>query len=328
MRASPGNRFRSILYNSSARPFATGDLISLDVMRSTAQSIRIPALATARLFGDLKSVRPSGQGLSMRVRRRVSGRVAGRLGHILIPQNMGFASRLMNKYYGRFLTRSMNNYFNEKVRYQLKLDGAKMTATTKRQLSKNLKASTGQQYKASKKSLQDMGINIAHFNPAAVLRKIQLQMIGSGTQGNAAPIQTGRLRSSIVLRPFQSGGEGLIEGYLTIGGSPTSVIGGEADQAPYWWKTVYGGYYKPRKSGNFTPARNFGWFGHSVAKGLALSLPKGTEVGFDNGAKNGNLIIGGTVQYLNLQPPRPKDDSEEISMRNTYPLPENYGDGE
>ena len=109
MARSFGNKFRTVLYNSSARPFTTGDLISLDILRGTAQSIRIPALATARLFGDLKSVTPGGQGLSMRVRRRVSGRIAGRLGHILIPQNMGFASRLVNKYYRRFLTKSLNN---------------------------------------------------------------------------------------------------------------------------------------------------------------------------------------------------------------------------
>lgn len=325
---SPGNRFRSILYNSSARPFATGDLISLDIMKGTAQSIRIPALATARLFGDLKSVRPSGQGISMRVRRRVSGRIAGRFGHILIPQGMGFASRLMNKFYGRFVTRSLNNYFNEKVRYQLKLDGSKMTQTTKRNLSKQVKAATSSQFKSAKRDLQGMGVNLAHFNPAAVLRKIQLQMIGSGTMSSAAPIKTGRLRSSIILRGFTEAGEGLIEGNLTIGGSLSSPIGGLADEAPYWWKTVYGGYYKPRSTKHFTVASQPNWFGESVGKGLALSLPKGTVIRVDNGQKSVNVKVGGTANISQLQPPRPKDDAEEISMRNRYPLPDNYGVGE
>ena len=328
MARSFGNKFRTVLYNSSARPFTTGDLISLDILRGTAQSIRIPALATARLFGDLKSVTPGGQGLSMRVRRRVSGRNAGRLGHILIPQNMGFASRLMNKYYGRFLTKSLNNYFNDKVRYQMRLDGSRMTATTKANLSKNLKKSTSRQYKASKNDLGQLGINLGEFNPAAVLRKIQLQMIGSGMGTSAAPIQTGRLRSSIILRGFKSGGEGLIEGDLTIGGSESSPIGGEADEAPYWWKTVYGGYYKPRTPNNFSPARQFGWFGKSVGQGLALSLPNGAEVVVDNGQEETNVKIGTQVNYMKLQPPRPKDDAEEISMRNKYPLPSNYGEGE
>ena len=31
---------------------------------------------------------------------------------------------------------------------------------------------------------------------------------------------------------------------------------------------------------------------------------------------------------MKLQPPRPKDDAEEISIRNKYPLPSNYGEGE
>ena len=42
-----GNRFRNILYSSSARTFATGDLISLDIAKTPAQNIRIPALAAA-----------------------------------------------------------------------------------------------------------------------------------------------------------------------------------------------------------------------------------------------------------------------------------------
>ena len=328
MATSVGNKFRTILYNSSARPFTTGDLISLDILKSTAQSIRVPALATARLFGDLKSITPGGQGISMRVRRRISGRIAGRLGHILIPQNMGFASRLMNKFYGKFLTKSLNNYFNEKVRFTMRLDGSKMTATTVANLSKNLKKSTNRQYKAAKNDLGEMGINLGEFNPAAVLRKIQLQMIGSGMSTSAAPIQTGRLRSSIVLRGFTSAGEGLIEGNLTIGGSEGSPIGGVADQAPYWWKTVYGGYYKPRTPNNFAPARQFGWFGRSVGQGLSLSLPNGTEVTIFNGQQETVAKIGSDVNPMLLQPPRPKDDAEEISMRNKYPLPSNYGEGE
>ena len=328
MAVSVGNKFRTILYNSSARPFTTGDLISLDILKSTAQSIRVPALATAKLFGDLKSIAPGGQGLPMRVRRRISGRVAGRLGHILIPQGMGFASRLMNKYYGKFVTKSLNNYFNDKVRYQMRLDGSRMTATTKANLSKNLKNSTSRQYKGAKNDLGNLGINLGEFNPAAILRKIQLQMIGSGMGTSAAPIQTGRLRSSIILRGFKSGGEGLIEGHLTIGGSESSPIGGEADEAPYWWKTVYGGYYKPRTPNNFAPARQFGWFGRSVGQGLSLSLPNGTELKVDNGQQETDVKIGSKVSFMLLQPPRPKDDAEEISMRNKYPLPSNYGDGE
>ena len=327
MRVSPGNRFRSILYNASARPFATGDLISLDILRGTAQSIRIPALATARLFGDLRSVRPGGQGISMRVRRRVSGRIAGRFGHILIPQGMGFASRLMNKFYGRFVTRSLNNYFNEKVRFQLRLDGSKMTQVTKKELSKNLNKAVMAQGKRAKDDLRGLGINLGEFNPQSVLTKIQRQMLGTGGTANAAPIKTGRLRSSIILRGFTSAGESLIEGNLTIGGSEASPIGGLADEAPYWWKTVYGGYYNPNDLTQFTVASNPFWFGNSVAKGLALSLPKGTEIGFDNGEKKGKVQIGAEANILDLQPPRPKKDAEEISIRNKYPLPDDYGRG-
>ena len=83
-------RFRSFLYKSSARTFATGDLISLNIMRNAASGFRVPALNVARLYGDLASIRPQGQGIGMRVRRRISGRIAGRLGHMIIPQRLGF----------------------------------------------------------------------------------------------------------------------------------------------------------------------------------------------------------------------------------------------
>ena len=157
--ASTTNRFRNILYSSSAKTFATGDLISLDILKTPAQNIRIPALATARLFGDLRSIRPGGQGLPMRIQRRVSGRVAGRFGHILIPQGIGFASRLMNKYYGRFITKSLNNYYNQKVKYTVKLDGNKMTQTTKKQLAKNINRNIKTQGKSATQDLKNMGVN-------------------------------------------------------------------------------------------------------------------------------------------------------------------------
>tara|TARA_B100001250_G_scaffold148226_1_gene126997 strand:+ start:16213 stop:17190 length:978 start_codon:yes stop_codon:yes gene_type:complete len=316
------NRFRTIMYSSSARTFATGDLIALNIMKSPLQAFRSPALGVAKLMGDLQSIRPGGQGLNMRVQRRVSGRVAGRLGHILIPQGMGFASRLMNKYYGKYLTKSLNNFFNEKVQYSVKLDGSKMTETTVKSLSKNLRKTTGGQLKKASGDLKSMGVNIEHFNPAAVLRKIQLQMLGSTGSGGAAPIQSGRLVSSINLRGFKRSSEALIEGYLTIGGSGSSPIGGPADDAPYWWKTVYGGWYDFSGPERFIPAKNPSWFGKSVSYGVKRSLPKGSSYEVDNGAKVTQQNTSGDLLYLLHQPPRPTGPDRwdgELGINNTYP---------
>lgn len=324
MRASMGNRFRNILYSSSARTFATGDLISLDIAKTPAQNIRIPALATARLFGDLRSIRPGGQGLPMRVRRRVSGRLAGRLGHILIPQGMGFASRLMNKFYGRFLTKSLNNYYNQKVKYTVRLDGNKMTQTTKAQLSRNINNQISTQAKKGRSDLKSMGVNISHFNPQIILSKIQRQMMGAAGS-NPAPVATGNLRDSIISRGFKFYGsdEAIIEGNLTIGGSASSPIGGKADKAPYWWKTVYGGYYD--FSPNFIPPRNYGWFGFSVSKGLTLTKElKGARIFVDNGQFNQIVTVrAGNMPYENFQPPRPSGKSFELSADNKL---DNFGE--
>lgn len=318
MASSVGNKFRNILYSSSAKTFATGDLISLDIMKSPANAIRQPALATAKVLGDIRSVRPGGQGLPMRFRRRVSGRIAGRMGHILIPQGMGFASRLMNKYYGRFLTKKLNNYFNQKVTYTLKLDGNKMTQTTKAQLAKNINRNIKTQSMKGKQDLKNMGVNLEHFNPQEILTKIQRQMMGaSGNTG--VPIVTGNLRDSIISRGFKFYGseEAIIEGNLTIGGSKGSEIGGKADKAPYWWKTVYGGYYDFAPD-RFIPARNFAWFGLSVTKGLSL-VPalKGKKILVDN--TNFSQVVTvtkGAMPYMNFQPPRPPNGSFEISAEN------------
>jgi len=311
------------MYSSSANTFATGDLIALNIMKSTANSVRQPALGFAKFMGDLNSIRPGGQGVSMRVQRRVSGRVAGRLGHILIPQKMGFASRLMNKYYGRYLTKSLNNYFNQKVKYSIKLDGSKMTATTKEQLSKNLRKSTEAQYKSATADLKGMGINLEYFNPAVVLRKIQLQMIGGSAGGTAAPIQSGRLVGSIIMRGFRGSREAILEGDLTIGGSESSTIGGPANEAPYWWKTVYGGWYELSGPERFIPARNAGWFGKAVAYGVTKSLPKNTIIYVDNGEYQQYESTGGNLKYLNYQPPRPKGPDKwnsELGINNKYPV--------
>ena len=293
-------RFRSFLYKSSARTFATGDLISLNIMRNAASGFRVPALNVARLYGDLASIRPQGQGIGMRVRRRISGRIAGRLGHMIIPQRLGFASRLMNKYYGRLLTKNLNNYFNQKVKYSIKLDGAKMTETTAAHLTKNLRKSTAAQYRSAKSDLVGMGINIEHFNPAEILRKIQLQMIGGATGGRAAPIVTGRLVNSIRLRGFTRSKEAILEGNLTIGGSESSPIGGWADDAPYWWKTNYGGWYEQSGPDRFIPARYPFWFGKATAYGISKSLPKGTKFWVDNGEFSQVVESGPNMPYLNL----------------------------
>lgn len=320
--ASTTNKFRNILYGSSAKTFATGDLIALDVLKNPAQNVRIPALATARFMGDFRSMRPGGQGLPMRIQRRVSGRFAGRFGHILIPQGMGFASRLMNKYYGRYLTKSLNNYYNQKVKYTVRLDGNKMTQTTKSQLAKNINRNIKSQGQSAKQDLKSMGVNLEHFNPNQILTKIQRQMMGA-TGTNAAPIVSGRLRDSIINRGFKFYGsdEAIIEGNLTIGGTKASPIGGKADKAPYWWKTVYGGFYDfaPER---FVPPKSFAWFGLSVSKGLSLTGGlKGKKIFVDNGEFSQVITVSaGKMPYMNLQPPRPPGSSFELSPENKFPI--------
>ena len=88
----------------------------------------------------------------------------------------------------------------------------------------------------------------------------------------------------------------------------------EADQAPYWWKTVYGGWYPGRES--FSPARNFGWFGKSVYGGLKHYFPDvdAFEV-IVNRKRNSNAN-----RYLDFQPERPPNDSYEISIYNHVDL--------
>ena len=143
------------------------------------------------------------------------------------------------------------------------------------------------------------------------------------TGSNAAPIVSGRLRDSIINRGFKFYGseEAIIEGNITIGGSASSPIGGKADKAPYWWKTVYGGFYDfvPNR---FVPAKSFAWFGLSVAKGLTLTKElKGKRILLDNGEFSQIITVSaGKMPYMNLQPPRPPTKSFELSADNKFPL--------
>tara|TARA_B100000424_G_scaffold87065_1_gene65104 strand:- start:886 stop:1854 length:969 start_codon:yes stop_codon:yes gene_type:complete len=303
------NRFRNIFYQASAKPFATGDLISLGVLDDLARGLRGPGLQVAKLMGDLRSLGPRGQGIDLRLRRRIAGRFAGRVGHIVIPQGLGFVSRMMNRFYGRFLTKSMNNYFNEKVRYRVKINGGALTQVAKQELKGADKRSVTNQFKRSSSQLIDMGVDVKQFNPANILSAIQKNMIGRGpTKGNA-PLDTGNLRRSINLRGFTSFGDGLIQGTLTVGSSKANA-GPIADKAPYWWKTVYGGFYD-FAPGKFIPPRKRHWFKYAVDTGLKSTLPGDLDI-----LVNGTSYKVSSIPIDQLQPPPPSTSSFELSAEN------------
>ncbi len=291
-------RFRSILYNFSAGKFASGDLISLNIQPPVLRSLRNDFLNLSKHIGDLQSV--AKKNVPIRLQRRVGGRVAGRIGGAIVPQGFGPFSRLANRAYGRQSSRVMNNYFQKKEQAKLTFDGNKLTKEVRKTLEQNDRGAVKAQYIKSKRDLGELGINIKDFNPAMVIKEIQLYMNAKVT--TAAPKKTGNLRRSIINRGFSTRDTNyLATGRLTVGSSMGN-LGNVADMAPYWWKTLYPAYYFNAGGKKYLrQPTNPDWFGRSVFKGLQRTL--GTEA-----------VQG--LRYDKLQPANPGQDSFELSERN------------
>jgi hypothetical protein len=306
---SVANQFRSLFYKSS---ILAGDVLSVNFLDKQLRPIRGLGLQYARLFADVKSI--SGQGVGLRLQRRFAGRITGRAGQSLIPQNMGVATRVANRYYGRIATMKVQNYFNTKQKdtYTYKHNGNVMTSAVKRSINRSQGGRINQELSRAMKKYGQMGLDIQEFSLPELMSDIQYNMLGMHSVGGglAAPKATGNLHNSIIFRGIYSSRNGIALGKITIGSSKGGGVR-EADQAPYWWKTNYGGYYKwnPTK---FVPARNFGWFGKSVLGGLKHYFPD--QSSFEvivNRKKNPNAS-----SYLDFQPERPPNDAYEISIYN------------
>ncbi len=292
-------RYRSILYNFSAGKFASGDLISLNIQPPVLRSLRNDFLNLSKSLGDLQSI--ANKSVPTRIQRRLAGRALGRIGGSIIPQGFGPFSRLANRAYGRQSSRVMNNYFNKKSNAKFTLDGNKLTKEVRKTLEQNNRGAVKAQYIKSKRDLNSLGINIKDFNPAIVIKEIQLYMMAKVT--TAAPKKTGNLRRSIINRGFDnSNKQYLATGRLTIGSSMGNT-GNIADMAPYWWKTLYPSYYLNQKGQKYLKKNltNPFWFGKSVFKGIQKTL--------------GNEAVQG-LKYQDLQPPSPGQESFELSERN------------
>lgn len=297
-------RFRSILYNFSAGKFMSGDLIALNIQPPMLRSLRNDFLNLSKHLGDLQSV--SNRSIGPRIQRRVGGRVMGRIGSTLIPQGFGPFTRLANRAYGRASSRTMNQYFQKKEQAKLTFDGNKLTKEVRKTIEQNDRGAVKAQYIKSKRDLGSLGINLKEFNPAMVIKEIQLYMIAKVT--TAAPKKTGNLRRSIINRGFSTRDTGyLATGRLTVGSSMGNT-GTVADMAPYWWKTLYPAYYLNAGGKKYLrQPTNPDWFGRSVFKGLQRTL--GTEA-----------VQG--LTYTKLQPAHPGQESFELSERNFKDLGE------
>lgn len=306
---SVANQFRSLFYKSS---IVAGDVLSVNFLDKQLRPIRGLGLQYARLFADVKSI--SGQGVGLRLQRRFAGRITGRAGQSLIPQNMGVATRVANRYYGRIATMKVQNYFNTKQKdtYTYKHNGNVMTSAVKRSINRAQGGRINQELSRAMKKYGQMGLDIQEFSLPELMSDIQYNMLGMHSVGGglAAPKATGNLHNSIIFRGIYASRNGIALGKITIGSSKGGGFR-EADQAPYWWKTNYGGYYKwnPTK---FVPARNYGWLGKSVLGGLKHYFPD--QSSFEvvvNRKKNPNAS-----RYLDFQPERPPNDAYEISIYN------------
>jgi len=277
------NRFRNFLYNTSSARYGTGNLISLNVYQNNLRGVRRISLTTARLTSDLKSISPGGQGIKFRVGRRVAGRIAGKFGQAVIPQGLGFASRLANNFYGRYVGREIQQFFNRKTQIQAYINGYAMTEEAKKAIL--LESKMQRQYQAAKFSYETSGVSVSEYSPVKFLSTIQAYMIGLNSGGMAgAPILSGSLIDSINNRGFTTNDpEALVAGTITVGSSEGN-FGDVADLAPYWWKTIYkGAFYDLRKFGinNHSQWINSSkpyWWGHAVKMAIADELPKRLEV--------------------------------------------------
>lgn len=297
-------QFRSILYSFSAGKFASGDLLSLGIEPKVLRSLRNDFLKVSKHLGDLQSV--ANRSIGIRVQRRVGGRILGRVGSTIIPQGFGPLTRLANRAYGRQSSRMLNRYFDKKETGKLKFNGNKLTKEVRKTIEQNDRGAVKAQYIKSKRDLGGLGINLKDFNPAMILKEIQLYMIAKVT--TAAPKKTGNLRRSIINRGFSArNSRYLATGRLTIGssmGNPGTV----ADMAPYWWKTLYPAYYLNQAGRKYLrQPTNPDWFGRSVYKGLQRTL--------------GNDAVQG-LSYTDLQPKHPGQESFELSERNFKDLGE------
>jgi len=307
--ASTGNQFRSLFYRTS---LSAGDLLSFDVMSRQVRPLRNLALQYARIFADFKSF--SGQGVDLRIQRRIAGRFTGRLGQTIVPQGFGYATRLGNRYYGKIATMKVQNYFNAKQRsnYTYKQNGKVLTDNVKRIINRQSGGRVEQEKARALKKYRQLGIQVEEFSLPELLSDIQYNMLGMHSLGGglAAPKVTGNLHNSIINRGISTKNKKAIAtGTLTVGSSKGNRTR-KADQAPYWWKTNYGGYYK-WSGERFIPARNFGWLGKSIYGALLHHFPGQTS--FEVMVNRKRALGSG---YMDFQPPRPPNDSFEISADN------------
>tara|TARA_Y100000004_G_scaffold2472_2_gene3028 strand:- start:11820 stop:12797 length:978 start_codon:yes stop_codon:yes gene_type:complete len=308
-----GNQFRSLFYRSS---ILSGDILSVNVLEKQLRPIRSMGLQYARLYADVKSV--SGQGVGLRVQRRLAGRVTGRVGQAFIPQTLGIPTRIANRYFGRIATMKVQNYFNKKQRsnYTYKQNGAVLTAGVKKAINRQSGGRVEQELQRARKKWGQMGLDLNEFSLPELMSDIQYNMLGvhSVGGGKAAPKRTGNLHDSIIFRGIFASRNGIARGNITIGaskGNKTKM----ADQAPYWWKTNYGGYYY-WNPGTFIPARKYGWVGYSIYGALRHYFPnQDTFEVVVNRKKNTQAS-----RYLDFQPPPPPDGAYEIGIYNHVDL--------
>lgn len=297
-------QFRDIFYKSSL-PF--GDVMSFGILNKTLGSIRNSGLHFARINADLKSLQPSGQGPSLRIQRRIAGRISGKIGH-LIPQKLGPVTRIANRTYGKFATKKVQNYYNWKMGFQMDVSGRLLSDYAKAELMKTSGKKLTREYEKVYNQWNKK-MDIESFNLPKFMQDIQFNLLGYSSS-IGAPVATGNLRNSIRLRRISFLQKGaLAKGVITIGQSQGKT-GKEADQAPYWWKTVYGGYYDEYHK-NFRPARNRGWLGKGLMNACLAYFPKADFQLFVNGVQRDDLR-----NYMSYQPKPPTIQDFELCHLN------------
>ena len=282
------SRFPDINYNFS---LSAGDFMSAGVFDSQLRPMRRVGLQYNRLVNDLKSVRPRGQGVGLRIQRRFAGRGVGYIGRTFIPQDLGIVTRLANRVFGRQAQRLVQTHFNNKMRVRSRIDGRQLTANIREVVTED-KSQVRAMRKRMTAQAKQMGISKQTVSMRKFLHEVTMNM-RKGKRSEAAPIQSGNLRRSIINRGFVSNPKDAIaRGMVTVGSS----MGGNpyiADQAPYWFKTLYGGRYIntiTAKPFTKTRANSPHWFGKAVFFAMKDSF-------------GANSVSG--LLYQNLQPPRP-----------------------
>lgn len=300
-------QFRDIFYKTS---LPIGDVMSFNLMNNSLGGIRRQALGFARINADFKSLTAGGQGPSLRIQRRLVGRGAGLIGRTLIPQKLGPITRVSNRVYGKFASIKVQSYFNYKMGYDIKVRGRVLTEYAKDEIMKQNGKKLGAEYAKIVNDYKKKGIDIREFSLPELMRDIQFNMLGfSSTPG--APVATGNLRDSIRLRGISLYSKSaMIKGRITVGQSK-GAKGKIADQAPYWWKTVYGGYYRDDHS-FFTPARNRDWLGKSIMGAMTHHFPEGGFKVVVNRQKRDDIF-----NYKSYQPNPPKATDFVLCHLNT-----------